>query len=142
MLIARGDGIIETDYRDGWQLVLGPIVQPDLGPLEPYLTLQVALWLAVLVAYFPATLQRRIPYMPIGLAGSLCIILPEAGLIPWIVTLIMLPYLLVFSTVTREWVANATFLAAGASFFIQSYTNDGFQPEILEMVVLLSLIHI
>ena len=96
MLIARGDGIIETDYKDGWQLVLGPIVQPDLGPLEPYLTLQVALWLAVLVAYFPATLQRRIPYMPIGLAGSLCIILPEAGLIPWIVTLIMLPYLLVY----------------------------------------------
>ena len=140
MLIARGDGIIETDYEDGWQLVLGPIVQPDLGPLEPYLTLQVALWLAVLVAYFPATLQRRIPYMPIGLAGSLCIILPEAGLIPWIVTLIMLPYLLVFSTVTREWVANATFLAAGASFFIQSYTNDGFQPEILEMVVLFGLL--
>ena len=78
--------------------------------------------------------------MPIGLAGSLCIILPEAGLIPWIVTLIMLPYLLVFSTVTREWVANATFLAAGASFFIQSYTNDGFQPEILEMVVLFGLL--
>ena len=37
-------------------------------------------------------------------------------------------------------VANATFLAAGASFFIQSYTNDGFQPEILEMVVLFGLL--
>ncbi len=63
----------------------------DLGALDQYLTLQVGLWIAVLLAYFPATLQRRIPYMPIGLAGSLFIIEPSAGLIPWIVTLIMLP---------------------------------------------------
>ena len=80
-----------------YELILGPIRQYELGELSPYLTLQVGLWLAVLVAYFPATLMRRIPYMPIGLAGSLFLIEPSASLIPWMVTLAMLPYLLVVS---------------------------------------------
>ena len=51
--------------------------------------------------------------MPIGLAASLFLIEPEAGLIPWIVTLLMLPYLLVISKVTRNWVANMTMIAVG-----------------------------
>ena len=76
MIVARS-----ADY----ELILGPLRQGDMGILEPYLTLQVGLWVAVLIAYFPATLMRRIPYMPIGLAGSLFIITPSAALIPWII---------------------------------------------------------
>ena len=58
-----------------FELILGPLRQFDLPePARGYLTLQVGLWLAVLVAYFPATLKRRIPYMPIGLAASLFLI--------------------------------------------------------------------
>ena len=64
-------------------LVLGFIRQDELGVLSTVVTLQVVLWLTVLFAYFPATLKRRIPYMPIGLAASLFIITPEASLIPW-----------------------------------------------------------
>ena len=138
MLIAR-----EQEF----ELILGPIRQYDLGTLSPYLTLQVGLWLAVLIAYFPATLKRRIPYMPIGLAASLFIITPSAGLIPWVTTLIMLPYLLVISKVTRNWVANMTMLAVGFSFFAQSHFMGGFEPGWLEFTILvvvlfLSLIHI
>ena len=131
MLIAR-----EQEF----ELILGPIRQYDLGTLSPYLTLQVGLWLAVLIAYFPATLKRRIPYMPIGLAASLFIITPSAGLIPWVTTLIMLPYLLIISDVTRNWVANWTMLAAGFSFFMQSHLFDGFYYEYFDAVILLALI--
>ena len=128
MLIAR-----EADF----ELILGPIRQSELGTLEPYLTLQVGLWLAVLISYFPATLKRRIPYMPIGLAASLFIITPTAGLIPWVTTLIMLPYLLVISKVTRNWVANLTMLAVGFSFFAQSHFTGGFEPGWLEFTILI-----
>ena len=80
--------------------------------------------------------MRRIPYMPIGLAASLFIITPTAGLIPWITTLIMLPYLLVISKVTRNWVANLTMLAVGFSFFAQSHFTGGFEPGWLEFSIL------
>ena len=124
--------------RDGdFELILGPIRQYELGVLTPYLTLQVGLWLAVLIAYFPATLQRRIPYMPIGLAASLFLIVPSASLIPWITTLIMLPYLLVISKVTRNWVANMTMIAVGVSFFAQSHFMGGFEPAWLEFTILI-----
>ena len=127
MLIAR-----EGDF----ELILGPIRQYELGELAPYLTLQVGLWLAVLVAYFPATLMRRIPYMPIGLAASLFLIEPSASLIPWMTTMIMLPYLLVISKVTRNWVANMTMVAVGFSFFAQSHFMGGFEPGWLEFTIL------
>ena len=124
-----------------FELILGPLRQFDLpAPLNKYLTLQVGLWLAVLVAYFPATLKRRIPYMPIGLAASLFLITPTAGLIPWVITLIMLPYLLVISKVTRNWVANATMIAAGFSFFVQSHWMGGFEPSWLEATILICVL--
>jgi hypothetical protein len=124
-----------------FELILGPLRQFDLpSPLDEYLTLQVGLWLAVLVAYFPATLKRRIPYMPIGLAASLFLINPTAGMIPWIITLIMLPYLLVISKVTRNWVANATMIATGFSFFVQSHWMGGFEPGWLEATILISVL--
>mgnify|MGYP003329405240 FL=1 len=131
MIIARN-----ADF----ELILGPIRQYDLGALDQYLTLQVGLWLAVLAAYFPATLMRRIPYMPIGLAASLFIIEPSAGLIPWIVTLIMLPYLLVISKVTRTWVANMTIIAVSFSFFVQSHWMGGFEPGWLEATILIAVL--
>jgi len=131
MIIAR-----DTDF----ELILGPIRQTELGILDSYLTLQVGLWLAVLVAYFPATLKRRIPYMPIGLAGSLFIISSSASLIPWIITLVMLPYLLVISKVTRTWVANCTMIATGFSFFVQSHWMGGFEPGWLEATILIAVL--
>ena len=130
--------------RDGvWEdmvLVLGPVKQAGLPTeLQDYITLQVVLWFAVLIAYFPATLKRRIPYMPIGLAASLFIIEPDAGLIPWMVTLIMLPYLLVISKVTRNWVANWTIIATASSFFLQSYIG-GFEPGWMEATILIGIL--
>ena len=122
-------------------LILGPFRAADLGELSTILTLQVVLWLTVLVAYFPATLKRRIPYMPIGLAGSLFLITPQASIIPWILTIIMLPYMVIISDVTRKWVANSTIIAAGASFFLQSYLNgDGFYYGNFDTLLIIALL--
>ena len=74
--------------------------------------------------------------MPIGLAASLFLIEPSASLIPWMTTMIMLPYLLVISKVTRNWVANMTMVAVGFSFFAQSHFMGGFEPGWLEFTIL------
>ena len=122
-------------------LILGPLRGEDLGELSTILTLQVLLWLTVLIAYFPATLKRRIPYMPIGLAGSLFLITPQASIIPWIITIIMLPYMVIVSKVTRKWVANSTIIAAGVSFFLQSYLNgDGFYYQNFDSLLIIALL--
>ncbi len=122
-------------------LILGPFRIDEYGELSSILTLQVLLWLTVLVAYFPATLKRRIPFMPIGLAGSLFFITPQASIIPWILTMIMLPYMVIISKVTRKWVANCTIIAAGVSFLLQSYLNgDGFYYANFESLLIIVLL--
>ncbi len=122
-------------------LILGPFRADEYGDLSNIITLQVVLWLTVFLAYLPATLKRRIPYMPIGLAASLFLISPQASVIPWIITAIMLPYLLVISKVTRRWVANSTIIAAGASFFLQSHLNaNGFYYEYFDSVLIIALL--
>ena len=122
-------------------LILGPFRADEYGDLSSIITLQVVLWLTVLLAYFPATLKRRIPYMPIGLAASLFLIVPQASIIPWVITIIMLPYLLIISKITRRWVANSTIIAAGASFFLQSHFNsNGFYYEYFDSVLIIALL--
>ena len=130
MIFARSD-----DYN----LILGFIRPQEIPLIADVMTIQVALWLSVMIAYFPATLKRRIPWMPIGLAAALFIIEPQASIIPWVITLVMLPYLLIISKVTRPWVANWTFIAAGASYFIQSYLSGGFHYQYLEIIIILAL---
>ena len=122
-------------------LILGPFRADEYGDLSNIITLQVVLWFTVFLAYLPATLKRRIPYMPIGLAASLFLISPQASVLPWILTAIMLPYLLIISKVTRRWVANSTIIAAGASFFIQSYVNsNGFYYEYFDSILIIALL--
>ena len=122
-------------------LILGPFRAEEYGDLSSIITLQVILWLTVLLAYFPATLKRRIPYMPIGLAASLFLIVPQASIIPWAITIIMLPYLLIISKITRRWVANSTIIAAGASFFLQSHLNsNGFYYEYFDSILIIALL--
>ncbi len=104
-------------------LILGPIRESMLGDAATYINLQSVLWVTVLLAYFPAVHKQRIPWMPIGLAGSIWILEPGASLVAWGIALIVLPYMLIWAKATRGWVANATFIAAACSFFLQDSMN-------------------
>ena len=127
-------------YRD-LNLVLGPLRAENLGDLEEVLNLQVVLWITVLIAYFPATLKRRIPYMPIGLAGSLFLFTPASSMVPWIIATAMLPYLIIISKVTRRWVADWSIIAISTAFLLQSYFNPiATKYEFFEEIILLAIL--
>ena len=127
--------------HDDLNLVLGPLRANNLGAFEGVLNLQVILWLTVLIGYFPATLKRRIPYMPIGLAGSLFLFTPESSILPWIIATAMLPYLVIISKVTRRWVADWSIIAISAAFLIQSYYNPiASEYDLLEEIILLTIL--
>ena len=99
-------------------LVIGPLKSENLGLLGDHLTLPVMLWVTVLIAYFPAVMQRRVPWMPIGLAFSLFFLPPESNIIPWIITLAMIPYMLFINKNARKWVADLTVAMLAVSFFM------------------------
>ena len=99
-------------------LVIGPLKSENLGLLGDHLTLPVMLWVTVLIAYFPAVMQRRVPWMPIGLAFSLFFLPPESNIIPWIITLAMIPYMLFINKNARKWVADLTVTMLAVSFFM------------------------
>ncbi len=99
-------------------LILGPLRAENIGMLAEHLTLPVMLWVTVLIAYFPAVMQRRVPWMPIGLAFSLFFLPTESNMIPWIITLVMIPYMLFINTNTRKWVADFTVAMIAVSFFM------------------------
>jgi len=129
-------------------LHLGPIKASTLGDAAPYLTLPVALWLTVLIAYFPATHERRTPWMPILLAGSLFIFSMKGAIVPWIITLLMLPYMLLIADATRRWVANCTVVAASIAFFVRDWAGglENIEPEVtfgmtgLELIIPATLV--
>jgi len=102
---------------EGLHLHLGPIKSLELG-IENIFGLSVALWIAVLVFYFPAVQQRRVPWMPIGLAAALVMLPNDGSALPWIITLLMIPYMLFFAKATRRWVADFTVSALALSYFL------------------------
>ena len=99
-------------------LILGPLRAENIGMLAEHLTLAVMLWVTVLIAYFPAVMQRRVPWMPIGLAFSLFFLPTDSNIIPWLITLVMIPYMLFINTNTRKWVADFTVAMIAVSFFM------------------------
>ena len=103
-----------------FNLILGPLRQADIiGPAADFFTIPTALWCAVLFAYFPAVLKQRVPWMPIGLAVSLCALpLGPASALPWVLSIIMIPYMVFVSKVARDWAINSTVLAFGVSYLI------------------------
>ena len=113
-------------------LVLGPLTTETLGGLGDYFSLTVMLWVAVLVFYFPAMLQQRLPWIPIGLAFALMVIPTDESTLPWLITVAILPYLLLISKVTRRWVANSTLAMTAASFILVDFVaqvNDVSQVD-------------
>ena len=101
---------------EGLNLHIGPLKSTDLG-MENFFGLSVALWIAVLIFYFPAVQQRRVPWMPIGLAAALFVLPHDGSALPWAITLLMIPYMLFIAKATRRWVADYTVTALALSYF-------------------------
>ena len=59
--------------------------------------------------------------MPIGLAVSLAALPNDSSTVPWVLSLVMIPYMVFISKVAREWVVNVTVLAFGISYFLTDF---------------------
>ena len=113
---------------EGLNLHLGPIKSTAMD-IDNIFGLSVALWIAVLIFYFPAVQQRRVPWMPIGLAAALVMLPNDGSVVPWIITLLMVPYMLFIAKATRRWVADYTFTTlALAYFFTDLFANFADTP--------------
>ena len=104
-----------------FNLILGPFRASDYPELAAYINIPVALWVTVLLAYFPAVLQQRVPWMPIGLAVALMAIPQEASTLPWVLSMIVIPYMVFISKIARSWVINITLLAFSASYLLSDW---------------------
>lgn len=108
-------------------LILGPFKPAEFGNsgMAEMLTLPVALWITVLCAYFPAVHRNRVPAMPIGLAFSLWALNGDEAIIPWVLSMIMITYMLFFAEATRKWVANLTISALSFSYLFSDTIGHG-----------------
>lgn len=104
-----------------FNLILGPFRASDYPELAAYINIPVALWVTVLLAYFPAVLQQRVPWMPIGLAVALMALPQETSTLPWVLSMIVIPYMVFISKVARSWVINITLLAFSASYLLSDW---------------------
>ena len=109
----------EPDFN----LILGPFRAGDYPELASYLNIPVALWVTVLLAYFPAVLQQRVPWMPVGLAVALAVLPPEASTVPWVLSMVMIPYMVFISKVARPWVVNITILAFSGAYLLTDWAG-------------------
>ena len=106
-------------------LILGPFKPASLsGDAASLVTLPVALWITVLCAYFPATHKNRVPAMPIGLAFALWTLTGDGAIIPWILSLIMISYMLFMAEATRRWVADLTVSALSFSYLFSDRMGE------------------
>ena len=122
-------------------LILGPIKSSgwDNG-LENVFTLPVALWLTLLLAYFPAAQQNRVPAMPIGLAFALWTLDGDQAIMPWCIALVMIAYMMFFAEATRKWVANLTMSALSFSYLFGDFIGNGILNEPVNVSVAIGII--
>ena len=122
-------------------LVLGPFKPSEMGSgLATLATLPVALWITVLCAYFPATHRNRVPAMPIGLAFSLWTLNGNEAIIPWILSLIMISYMLFFAEATRKWVANFTMSALSFSYLFSDQIGYGVDQVEMDVAIAIGIV--
>ncbi len=123
-------------------LILGPFKPNNLGDqgIVTLITLPVALWITVLCAYFPATHRNRVPAMPIGLAFSLCALDGNEAIIPWVLSLIMITYMLFFAKATRMWVANLTMSALSFSYLLSDQIGWGVDQIEMDVAIAIGIV--
>jgi len=123
------------------KLILGPIKTSAWNNgLENVFTLPVALWLTLLLAYFPAAQKNRIPAMPIGLAFALWTLNGDQAILPWCVALVMIAYMMFFAEATRKWVANLTMSALSFSYLFGDLIGNSIQNQAVNVGVAIGIV--
>jgi|GEM_PF-3325296 len=102
---------------DGRDFVVASV---SIGSNSTWLSLPIILWFATLLAYLPATLDRRTPWMPIGLALTAAFIPDPSSRVVWPIALGSLTYLM-YTDRARRWVADCTYIALSIAFLIADW---------------------
>ncbi|MDP6906840.1 MAG: hypothetical protein QF440_05430 [Candidatus Thalassarchaeaceae archaeon] len=106
-------------------------IEADFILIEPiqnsWITLNLMLWLSLLVGYFWPVHMRRVPSMPIGLGFALLLIPTPGSMLAWCLAILSFIYMLTVPQ-TRRWVADWTFIAMmfawWAGGWISSFESD------------------
>lgn len=123
-------------------LILGPFKPAELGDggVASVMTLPVALWITVLCAYFQATHRNRVPAMPIGLAFALWTLDGDEAIVPWMLSLVMISYMLFAAKATRKWVANLTISALSFSYLFSDVIGYGVDQGQMDVVIAIGIV--
>ena len=123
-------------------LILGPFKPAELGDggVASVITLPVALWITVLCAYFQATHKNRVPAMPIGLAFALWTLDGDEAIVPWLLSLVMISYMLFAAKATRKWVANLTISALSFSYLFSDFIGYGVDQGQMDVVIAIGIV--
>ena len=87
-----------------------------------WISLQLMLWVALLVGYFWPVHKNRVPSMPIGLGFALMLIPSPGGMLAWCLGLLAFIYMLTKSQ-TRRWVSDWTFIGMMFSWFVGGWSQ-------------------
>ena len=78
--------------------------------------------------------------MPIGLAFSLWTLNGNEAIIPWILSLIMISYMLFFAEATRKWVANFTMSALSFSYLFSDQIGYGVDQVEMDVAIAIGIV--
>ena len=101
-------------------------LEADFIILEPitheWISLQLMLWLALLVGFFLPVRQNRVPSMPIGLGFTLLLIPNPGSMLAWCLGILAFIYMLT-QPQTRRWVSDWTFVGIMFSWFAGGWSQ-------------------
>ena len=105
---------------------VGAGIDADFIILDPiqhdWISLQLMLWLALLVGFFQPVRQNRVPSMPIGLGFTLLLIPNPGSMIAWCLGIMAFIYMLT-QPQTRRWVSDWTFIGMMFSWFVGGWSQ-------------------
>jgi len=123
-------------YANDFELILGPFRTSEFTGLASSITLPIGLWIALLISYFPAVLKQRVPAMPIGLALALGILPFEGAWLAWIITVLIIQYMIFINQDARKWVIDFTLAALAVSFIFTDVRGITLDMEYSEIFAL------
>ncbi len=105
---------------------VGGVSDAEFILVEPiqhdWISLQLMLWVALLVGYFWPVHKNRVPSMPIGLGFALMLIPSPGSMLAWCLGLLAFIYMLTKSQ-TRRWVSDWTFIGMMFSWFVGGWSQ-------------------